>query len=299
VDPASVAPDWFRTALAAPREHRNITVDGCRISYWRWGEGGQPGIVLVHGGAAHARWWDHVAPLLASQGQCVVAIDLSGHGDSARRETYTIERWAAEMLAVADGAGIDGAPVLAGHSLGGWAAVVAAAHHPDEVGGLILLDCRIVDCAPEEQEARQGRAFGPLRVYPTLDDALSRFRTVPGQDGNLPFLMRHIAVTSARRVEGGWTWKYDPRIFHQRRPGSQELRQITCRVALIRGERGLLTPAISSEMYAALGRRAPVVEIPLAGHHLMLDQPLSLVAAMRALLADWDHSAPRRSGPTG
>jgi pimeloyl-ACP methyl ester carboxylesterase len=46
-------------------------------------------------------------------------------------------------------------------------------------------------------------------------------------------------------------------------------------------------------MYAALGRRSPVVEIPLAGHHLMLDEPLSLVTALRALLADWDHSSPR------
>jgi pimeloyl-ACP methyl ester carboxylesterase len=197
------------------------------------------------------------------------------------------------MLAVAEHAGMDSPPVLAGHSLGGWATVVAAAHYPDDVAALILMDCRIMDAAPEEQEARERRAFGPLRLYPTLEEALSRYRTVPPQDGNLPFVMRHIGVTSVAEVEGGWTWKFDPRVFDQRRPGSEDLRRIRSRVAIVRGERGLLTPTISNEIHAALGRRSPVVEIPLAGHHLMLDEPLSLVTALRALLAGWDHSVPR------
>ena len=46
-------------------------------------------------------------------------------------------------------------------------------------------------------------------------------------------------------------------------------------------------------MFNLLGRAAPVVEIPQAQHHVMLDQPLALVAALRALLADWEHSTPR------
>jgi pimeloyl-ACP methyl ester carboxylesterase len=41
-------------------------------------------------------------------------------------------------------------------------------------------------------------------------------------------------------------------------------------------------------------RRAPVVEIPEAHHHLILDQPLAFVAALRTLLADWEHSIPKR-----
>ncbi len=49
-------------------------------------------------------------------------------------------------------------------------------------------------------------------------------------------------------------------------------------------------------MFNLLGRAAPVVEIPQAQHHVMLDQPLALVAALRALLADWEHSDPRPRG---
>ncbi|MDG2908930.1 MAG: alpha/beta hydrolase, partial [Acidimicrobiales bacterium] len=67
---------------------------------------------------------------------------------------------------------------------------------------------------------------------------------------------------------------------------------ITCRVALFRAEHGLVTPGIGAYMYEQLGRVAPVIEIPLAGHHLMLDQPLLVVTALRTLFADWEHSVP-------
>jgi pimeloyl-ACP methyl ester carboxylesterase len=55
-----------------------------------------------------------------------------------------------------------------------------------------------------------------------------------------------------------------------------------------------VTPSIGEFMYDALGRVAPVIELPQAGHHAMLDQPLVLLTALRTLLADWDHSEPHR-----
>ena len=76
--------------------------------------------------------------------------------------------------------------------------------------------------------------------------------------------------------------------------GEAMLPHVRCRVALLRAEYGLVTPEIGSIMYEGLGRVAPVVEIAEAGHHMMLDQPLLLVTALRALLADWQHSAPYR-----
>jgi pimeloyl-ACP methyl ester carboxylesterase len=280
-------------ALAAPREHGYTVVSGCRISYWRWGQAGLPGVILVHGGGAHAGWWDHIAPWLVSADRAVVAVDLSGHGDSGHRQAYGLEDWADEMLAVARHAELAGPVVLAGHSLGAWSTVVAAAEHPEAVAGLILMDCRIVDPPPEEAEGpdeESGRSpertvRGP-RIYATLEEALARYRPEPAQDGNLPFVMRHLAVASTRQVEGGWTWKFDPRVLVQRRPGAAALRQITCPVTIIRGERGLVTPSILTEMQTALGGRAPAIDVPLAGHHLMLDQPLSLVTALRSVLAE-------------
>src|SRR4051812_14594491 len=56
------APQWFIDAIARQPEHASVEVDGRTVEYRRWGAVDRPGLVLVHGGAAHAGGWDHVAP---------------------------------------------------------------------------------------------------------------------------------------------------------------------------------------------------------------------------------------------
>ena len=92
-------------------------------------------------------------------------------------------------------------------------------------------------------------------------------------------------------MDAGWTWKWDPRIFGREAPQAP-LTRLDCRVALFRAEHGMMSAAMTDVMYDGLGRVAPVVEIPAAGHHVMLDQPIALVTAIRTLLSDWDHSLP-------
>jgi pimeloyl-ACP methyl ester carboxylesterase len=75
----------------------------------------------------------------------------------------------------------------------------------------------------------------------------------------------------------------------------EQLASVRCRVALMRGEHSVVVPPDTADyMYELMGRSAPVVSIPEAHHHLILDQPLAFVAALRTLLADWEHSIPRR-----
>jgi pimeloyl-ACP methyl ester carboxylesterase len=222
-----------------------------------------------------------------------VAPDLSGHGDSSRRDDYSLGIWAEEIMAVVDHAGVGSPSIVVGHSMGGWVTMTTAAEYPDRVAGIVLIDSAVKEYSPEERAARERRAFGPLRVYPTAAEALARFRTVPEQVNILPFVVEHIAQSSIGAVQGGWTWKFDPAIFGNRRPSPDLLGRVRCRVALFRAEYGLVTPDIGSQMYDRLGRVAPVIEIPLAGHHVMLDRPLMLVTAIRTILADWEHSSPQ------
>ena len=47
-----------------------------------------------------------------------------------------------------------------------------------------------------------------------------------------------------------------------------------------------------------MGPQAPVVEVPEARHHVMLDQPLGFVAALRMLLDSWmRNESAEGSGP--
>lgn len=294
---AADSPRWFERALHTPFFDEHLDVDGARIHYLAWGEPGRRGLVFVHGGAAHAHWWTHVAAAYARQYR-VVAIDLSGHGDSDHRATYSLEQWAAEVVAVAREAGIEGAPVVVGHSMGGMVTIATAALHPDDVAGVVILDSPVIEVDQEVGAAQAGHAFGVPKVYPTVDDALLRFRTVPPQRHYLPYVMHHVARRSLRAVEGGWSWKFDHNLFsaftgHIRNVAVPYLPRVSCRFALLRAQYGLVTEDIGESMYVALGRTAAVVELPEAGHHGMLDQPLVVTTAIRALLADWDHSQPR------
>jgi pimeloyl-ACP methyl ester carboxylesterase len=283
-------PAWFTAALSDAAEQAEVSAEGTSIAYRAWGERGAPGIVLVHGGAAHSRWWDHIAPLLA-HGRRVVALDLSGHGDSGRRETYSLDVWAREVLAVATDAGIAEPPTVIGHSMGGFVTLRLASLFGAQITGAVVIDSPVRDLTPEEQAAREHRAFGPLRVYPSREAAIARFRPVPNQP-TLPYITSHVAETSVRAAEGGWTWKFDPRVFGRQQFGFALLTRLDCRVALFRAEHGILSRQMSEVMYDRLGRVAPLIEIPAAGHHVMLDQPIALIAALRTLLSDWDHSRP-------
>ncbi len=290
VDTDSAAPPaWFTAALAAPVAQRTAMVEGIPIAYRAWGEPAARGIVLVHGGAAHSRWWDHIGPLL-TDGRRVVAIDLSGHGDSGRRTSYRLDGWAREVLAVAADAELTGLPTVIGHSMGGHVTLRVASLFGSRIEGAVVIDSPLRDKAPEEHAAQEQRAFGSLRVYPSREAILARFRPVPDQPV-LGYIADHVAATSIRRVDAGWTWKWDPRIFGREAPQAP-LTRLDCRVALFRAEHGMMSAAMSDVMYDRLGRVAPVVEIPAAGHHVMLDQPIALVAAIRTLLSDWDHSLP-------
>jgi pimeloyl-ACP methyl ester carboxylesterase len=64
-------------------------------------------------------------------------------------------------------------------------------------------------------------------------------------------------------------------------------------VTLIKGERGILSDEMAEVVYERLGDTASLIEIPDAGHHIMLDQPLALVAALRTLLVGRERRAAR------
>jgi pimeloyl-ACP methyl ester carboxylesterase len=293
---APTAPEWFTAALAVPREQRSVTVEGCPINTFRWGERGRPGLVLVHGGAAHAEWWSFIAPQLAQQYD-VVALDMSGHGDSGRREEYPREQWAREVMAVAADAGFPGPPVLVGHSLGGLVSIVAASLYGDRLAGTVIVDSPVRAPDPESEEGTRGRAFRNPKTYPDLETAVTHFHLVTPQPSPPAYILRHVATQSLRNTPDGWCWKFDPRVFirFSLKPMSDYLADTRSRVALFRGELSYLVPPETAEyMYELLARNAPIVAIPQAHHHVILDQPLAFVAALRAILADWEHSVPRK-----
>jgi pimeloyl-ACP methyl ester carboxylesterase len=296
---APIVPAWFTAAVATVPEERGLRVKGCDIHYLRWGDVERPGLMLVHGGAAHAHWWSFIAPLLLPHHH-VVAVDLSGHGDSGRRPVYAVETWADEVMACAEDSGMQGRPVLVGHSMGGLVTIAAANLFGEKLAGAVVVDSPVRRPDPESEEGERGGMFRNPKVYPDIDTAVQHFHLQPPQPCENPFIVEFIARRSVRLVEHGWTWKFDPKVFARHRQGIDDyLAQVRCRIAIFKGQHSdLVTADVRDYIDELLGRNSPIVEIPAAYHHVPLDQPVALVAALRAILADWDHSVPKKRPAT-
>ncbi|MEM0985019.1 MAG: alpha/beta hydrolase [Pseudomonadota bacterium] len=297
------APDWFKTAVAQPYESRTITVKGASIRYQQWGKRGAPGLLLVHGNGAHAHWWDFIAPYFEAEYN-VAAMTFSGMGDSDWREEYRMETFAAEQIAVCEDAGLFEGPVkpiIVAHSFGGFVTLLTGADYGDRLTGTVIVDSPVNP--PDRPRGGPPRSARANKVYPDLASALARFRLAPPQLCENHFAMDYIARWSLKKVDqdGGnpaWTWKFDPAIWRRFEAGREPadlLKATRCRIAIFRGEESALMPDdVGDYMQSLLGHQVPFISIPHARHHVMLDQPLAFVAALRTLLDEWKHSSPNR-----
>jgi len=293
-DKSSDRPAWFRRAVNAPGDAGTITVAGEPIAFRTWGERGRPGVALVHGSNAHLEWWRFVAPFLADQFR-VVALDLSGNGDSGWRDRYSGRGFADEVWAVCDAAGLGVRPFVVGHSFGGFVVLETAHVYGAQLGGVIFADFTV--SPPEEytewgrRAEREGKARRATRVYPDIESALARFRLIPEQPCQHPYVVDHIARASLRQVEGGWTWKFDPALFDHLEMGadqSDKFLALQCRSALILGEHSEDSGAKSAQYMARITDGVlPILTIPETYHHMMFDEPLATAMAIEALVLAW------------
>ncbi|HEY8003749.1 MAG TPA: alpha/beta hydrolase [Phenylobacterium sp.] len=306
------SPQWFKDAIAREPERTFVESLGTKLEVLTWGEIGKPGLLFVHGNSAHADWWSFIAPFFADDYR-VASMSLAGMGASDWRERYSFTDFAEDAEAVSRATGLyEGGrkPTYIGHSFGGGQVFFAAVRHPDRMHAAVMVDTGFGP-PPEELARRQAQMEAvrniptvdrPSRVYPTLEAALLRFRLMPPQPAGSPFIADFIARRSLKRVpmpDGsgeGWTWRFDPNMWaklDRERAMSGDFGQAA----------GVATPMV--HLYGSKSRivehrkaGAPSpfppgmleIEIPDSHHHIMIDQPLALVAALRALLAAWPHA---------
>lgn len=145
--------------------------DGASIGYDVIGEpaNSEPVLVLLHGLAQQRHFWAPVTEHLANRP--IIRIDLRGHGEASGPEIstetdFSVPTLAADVELVLDTRGVERA-VVVGHSWGASVALETAAHNPDLVASVVLID---------------GGWFGPRDlVSPTLprDEVLEALRPPP------------------------------------------------------------------------------------------------------------------------
>ncbi len=121
--------------------------------------GDGPPLVLVHGlGGSHLNWM-LVAPLLARSFR-VLAVDLPGFGLTGLEGRSADVRTQAGVIAELVRTDLGQPVTVVGNSMGGLIALLCAAHHPDVVSRLVLVDPALLPTAPTVPSADTMRYLG-------------------------------------------------------------------------------------------------------------------------------------------
>lgn len=116
---------------------RRVSANGVELAVYEW-PGAEPTLLLIHANSFHARCWDPVVARL--EGRRRIALDLRGHGQSEKPPLpYSWPDLADDLVALCDALELRGV-VGVGHSLGGYALILAAALKPELFRSLLLLD---------------------------------------------------------------------------------------------------------------------------------------------------------------
>jgi len=122
--------------IQLPEQVERITIGKHHLHYRIVGTG-MP-LVLIHGYGVSGQSWQHVLPYLAQQHQ-VIIVDLPGYGQSKISGTWQLREMAPLLARWLDKLGLKSV-ALVGHSMGGAIAIHLAAHRPEKISKLVLVN---------------------------------------------------------------------------------------------------------------------------------------------------------------
>ncbi|TFH13628.1 MAG: alpha/beta fold hydrolase [Acidimicrobiales bacterium] len=236
-----------------------IAVDDVQLNVEVDGEG--PALVLVNGAACTTRQWDGAIERLAAE-RTVVRHDVRGTGSSSPGPLsgYTFERYARDIVAIADHLGLEVFD-LWGMAWGARVALVTAAQHADRVRRLVLSDFSI-DPADLDAQKRGGADAKAARAAAGLVDP-----PIP------PGVREHLDPDAMQAAMAATLLHSDLLPF---------VEQVTAPTLIATGEYD--PNLVSSRRAVSSLATAQLVELELTGHGSVLFRPDPVIDAVLAFL---------------
>jgi lipase len=280
----------------------NVAVDGGDLRVLLWGTGKRVA-VAVHGITASAMSWQAVARHMPSD-WTLAAPDLRGRGHSRDLPgPYGLDRHARDVAAVLRHFG--GRPVLAGHSMGAYIALLARDAHPELVRRLVLVDGGLPVPVPDgaDLEATLDASLGPAiarleQTFPSTEAYLQLWRAHPALAGHWtadveayvrydligePGQLRSRAVGDAVRTDG--------RDVLAGKPFADALLRLTKPTPLLTAPAGMFgepPPLIPHEVVTEWAERVPALRpqaVPGVNHYTIMFDKEGAAAVSQAIRA--------------
>ncbi|MEP0549093.1 MAG: alpha/beta hydrolase [Rhodothermales bacterium] len=269
----------------------SYALDDPRLAYIDVGEGDET-ILLVHGLASNAGFWRYTIQDLADAGYRVVAVDLPGFGKSAKGAyPYDMTFYAETLARFIQALDLDPL-VYVGHSMGGQVGITLALERPDLIDRLVLAAPAGVEAFDEGEGAWLANVLTEEGIANASEEAIRR---------NLALNVHH--------WNPKWEWLVEERARMAKsdemdafayavlrsvhgmidEPTSDRLGEIAVPTLVVYGQydglipnpylhpgtpRGVFGPGAEAIPYADL------VEIPDAGHLLMIERPEAFTGAV-------------------
>ena len=263
------------------------------IFYRAFGTRGQTPILLMHGANYFDSYdWIGVAEALATDRE-VASYDKRGFGESgwSPSKDYSVDANMGDILAVIGELKWE-RPIVVGHSASGRLSISFAAHFPDKLARLIIVDSGM---AREEGGGGRPTVGNPPMMFESVDEAMAHFAKL----ANPPRISHDRARAQAAlvKVDNGYMLKRDPDFQNTRPQGEganlpqrasrdvwQDLAAVKCPIMIVRG---LRSDRYTPEILARINRDYPNIEWAMVNsQHDVADQaPQELVAAVRKFSA--------------
>ena len=239
--------------------------------YMEQGGEGSNLLLMLHGmGATGAVWSPMCAEAGARWSGRWLVLDLPGHGQSARQDSYAIGQYAASVgSAVLPHVRPEGRLVVLGHSLGGLIGLALATGWFGVAPHQVFAVGIKVAWTDEELSRMETLAAQPARRFATEEEAWDRYLKVAGLAGvakaAAPVVARGIAADGA----DGWRLAMDPRANALGKPPLAELAALArCPFHLARGGQDAL---VTIEQTRSIDSGAR--DLGEHGHNVMVEAP--------------------------
>jgi pimeloyl-ACP methyl ester carboxylesterase len=225
--------------------------------------------VLLHGLTCHLGYWLRVVPLLT--GVRAIALDFGGHGLSPHRDSYRYDDYERDVLSLLDELRLDRITV-AGHSLGGYVALLAATRS-NRIEHVLAIDVKS-DWTDEDAGLAERSSTAAQRVEDDRDALLDRLARSLGRADPTTAELEALAERSIEPARDGWRFRWDRRVLNSEpvEPYSF-LDRVRCPVAVVAGSDSDVMPRDSACRFAAAIPDATVEIVERAGHHVELEAP--------------------------